>query len=420
MSEVILTKPCTKEEEELAQFHIESSRIHLIVSFPFYGQLALSLKTVMSYNCPTMATDGKDLIFNPRFVLHLSKEAVNFSCLNFVNVHEVLHAALGHLWRRGHRDAERWNVACDFAINSMITEHIEKDSANMASYFQLPAGALLNKDFNGLSADEIYDKLPSDKKQLSEFCKQNSGGGNPFDTGVYTIDCHDYWDKEETQQNSESKQADWEGRLINAAKEAMSRHPGSIPGYLERLVGRLLKPQKDWRLLLAEFVEYYFADYGFNPPDRRFANSDFILPDFSEVAEQVKKILFLVDTSGSITDDILLKVYGEILGAIQQFDKLEGYLGFFDHAVYEPQKFEGIDDVLKIRPVGGGGTDFHKPLSYAKEHMDLDEVAGIVMLTDGFADFPTNENITGGIPVIWLITNEEVTPPWGLHAVLKI
>ena len=36
----------------------------------------------------------------------------------------------------------------------------------------------------------------------------------------------------------------------------------------------------------------------------------------------------------------------------------------------------------------------------------------IVILTDGYAPFPP-ERMAMDIPVLWLINNEDVTPPWG-------
>ena len=45
--------------------------------------------------------------------------------------------------------------------------------------------------------------------------------------------------------------------------------------------------------------------------------------------------------------------------------------------------------------------------------------ASIVILTDGAADFPP-EKITNDIPVLWLINNNCVTPPWGKVARVKV
>ena len=36
----------------------------------------------------------------------------------------------------------------------------------------------------------------------------------------------------------------------------------------------------------------------------------------------------------------------------------------------------------------------------------------IIILSDGYCDFPNKEKALG-IPVLWVINNNEVNPPWG-------
>jgi predicted metal-dependent peptidase len=206
---------------------------------------------------------------------------------------------------------------------------------------------------------------------------------------------------------------------VQAAKAAESKMAGNVPGFLKRLLGNLTRPQKDWRALLAEFVEYYNADYAFTPPDRRFSDGDCIMPDFSDPDEEVKKILFWIDTSGSIGDKELNVAYSEIVGAISQFHRLTGYVGFFDHAAYPVTPFEDVDDILKIKPQGGGGTCFEAPFKWVTDNMDPEDVAGIVIFTDGYCSWP-NESIANGVPVLWLINNESEIPPWGQHGTFKV
>ena len=42
----------------------------------------------------------------------------------------------------------------------------------------------------------------------------------------------------------------------------------------------------------------------------------------------------------------------------------------------------------------------------------------IIILTDGYAPFP-EEEVSLDIPVLWVINNNEVTPPWGKIARIK-
>lgn len=62
--------------------------------------------------------------------------------------------------------------------------------------------------------------------------------------------------------------------------------------------------------------------------------------------------------------------------------------------------------------MGGGGTDFEIIFAYVHTQMAEKLPAAIIILTDGFAPFP-DESLSLGIPVLWLINNDSVMPPWG-------
>ena len=65
-----------------------------------------------------------------------------------------------------------------------------------------------------------------------------------------------------------------------------------------------------------------------------------------------------------------------------------------------------------IRPKGGGGTSFEVIFDYVRSEMADREIASIIIMTDGQAPFP-DESSAMGIPVLWMINNEDITPPWG-------
>ena len=96
---------------------------------------------------------------------------------------------------------------------------------------------------------------------------------------------------------------------------------------------------------------------------------------------------------------------------------LLSYLGFFDGAVIEPKAFSNIDELEIIRPYGGGGTRFDIIFKYVSEEMNDPYPTSIVILTDGYAPFP-DEKEAMDIPVLWVINNDEVIPPWGKHTII--
>ena len=192
-----------------------------------------------------------------------------------------------------------------------------------------------------------------------------------------------------------------------------------MPAGVARSIGKLKNPQTDWRTLLQAFIQEDICDYSFSPPDRRYDGGDFYMPDFNEKEETVRNILFMIDTSGSMSKDMLTTAYSEVKGALDQFGGvLKGYLGFFDAAVAEPKPFADEEEFKVITPVGGGGTSFDIIFDYVAEKMEDDLPVCIIILTDGYAPFPDEEK-TMDIPVMWIINNEDVTPPWGVVARIK-
>ena len=85
------------------------------------------------------------------------------------------------------------------------------------------------------------------------------------------------------------------------------------------------------------------------PPDHRLQDSDLFLPDFNEADVTTKEILFAVDASGSVEDEMLDTVYAELAGMLEQFqNKIQGVLASFDTQVYKPARFSEIDDLEAV------------------------------------------------------------------------
>lgn len=161
------------------------------------------------------------------------------------------------------------------------------------------------------------------------------------------------------------------------------------------------------------------AIYDFVRNEILFGYNSSDLPDFNERDFVTKEILFWADTSGSVNQDALEAVYAEIRGIIEQFNgKIKGKLGFFDTDVTPPISFENINELEKIIPYGGGGTDFTVVFHYIKSNMKHNLPSVIIIFTDGYGLFPEEADILD-IPVLWLIDNEDVNPPFGKVARLR-
>lgn len=408
------------------------SRTRLLCSHPFFGLLLMYMKFRLDEELETAATDGEYIVFGVDFL-----KGLNACELDFVMMHEVMHVALRHCFRGENRNQLIFNIACDIVVNSNI---LAENGGDISSISLREWGVSMHLAPDGkegaiYTAEEIYEMLSrgnmkngQDEKKVEGFAKGKKVKTGPrhasrqkSDGGYDSFDDHSRW-KNSSEEDDVIKET-WAKRVEDAAKAMEIREAcmgrGVIPLFAQRILKELKEPQIDWRAILSNFIQEEVVDYSFTPPDRRFGDSPFFLPDFNETDIKVKKILFMIDASGSMSDDMVTGAYSEVKGAIDQFGgKLEGYLGFFDAAITEPKPFEDEESLKIIKPMGGGGTSFHIIFDYVKKNMAEDLPASIIILTDGYAPFP-EEKSAMGIPVLWVINNEKITPPWGKIARIK-
>ena len=423
------------------------SRMRILMNHGFYGLLLMHMVFALDEDCETAATDGRRIFFGPDFLENLSDGE-----LDFVLMHEILHVVLQHCFRQGERDNERFNIACDIVVNSniLLSNHLDLRSITLQGQ---PAMHIAPDGQEGyeLTAEQVYGMLPV----MSKTSKNKVGSGDAGE-GASKNKAEEESEggfargraqkKQGKKENCERKKESWDdhsrwgtageedvlkdewaSRLQTAAEAISVRQSatgqGMLPMCAERLLKELRKPPTDWRTILNVFVQEEITDYSFTPPDRRFDGGDFYLPDYNEKDEAVKDILFMVDTSASMSDDQITTAYSEIKGAIDQFGgRLRGWLGFFDAEIVEPKPFDSIDAFKTIRHYGGGGTRFDIIFNYVRKKMDPMPVS-IIIMTDGYAVFP-KESAAMGIPVLWLLVNEgsgePVNPPWGKVASVEV
>ena len=228
-------------------------------------------------------------------------------------------------------------------------------------------------------------------------------------------------DADETPLPESTGQASWDVSAADTLLDLRDTKRRSEQQSLEqttdnRIWQRTNDPSIDWRKLLDVFLQEEICDYSFSPPDRRFQDSDFFLPDFNGAVCSPKDILFMVDTSGSVSDSALSMVYNEICGAIEQFGgSIRGLLGFFDSHVYSPRPFSSIEALSNIVARGCGGTNFNCVFDFLRKQFSYDLPISLVIITDGEAEFP-DESAAMNTPILWLFTKKGVSAPWGKSA----
>lgn len=356
---------------------ISKAKTALILEHPFIGSVALNMPMSIDNSVPTAATNGKRVLFNEEFCNGLSDEE-----LKFLVAHECMHPMLEHNFRRGERDAYKWNQAADYVINKLLTDE---------GIGKMPEQGLLDDTIynnGGGTSDGIFNLLPD----TPEDGQGNGGQGQPLDS------CED---GQGSPAEVSQQQAEWKVKVAQAAQSA--KMMGKMSAGLERLVDEILKPKVDWRDVLQRFVVKCRSDQrSWARPNRRFLSQGLYLPSVS--GESLGEIAFAVDCSGSIGQDEINQFASEITTVWQDQRPTKVHVIYFDSEVSHYDEFEQDNEPV-VKPHGGGGTAFSPVFKYMTEH-GIEPVACIFLTDlccDDFGDAPD-------YPVLWVSTHDDKAP----------
>jgi len=377
--------------------------VSLLFNQPFFGNLATRLKLVDATKwCKTAATDGRHLYYNREFIKSLTKDE-----LLFLVGHEVLHCVYDHLGRTGKRDHELFNMANDYIVNyTLVKERVGS----------MPKSGLYDEKYTDeMASEEVYALLQQRSAQVRVTLDEHIGGGGSEDGESNSVTVSVMGDGDGppqlTEEDLQRIRNEVKAAVINAAQAVGA---GKVPAGVRRLIDAFSHPIMDWRSLLEMHIQSQIRDdYTFSRPNRRSAAMDVILPG-QNLGNKVE-VACSIDTSGSMTDEMLRDFLTEVKGIMDTFNDFILDLWTFDTQVYNHQRFtpENIDGILQYEPQGGGGTIFKANFDFMKEH-DI-EPKRFVMFTDGY---PNDSDWGGGdgyCDTLWIIHgNMDIEAPYGM------
>lgn len=365
--------------------NMQKARAKMMLKHPFFATLVLSTPWVERTDIPTAATDGKYMYYNPAFMDSLE----NSEQIQFVLAHESAHVMFEHVFRRGNRNPTLWNIAADFAINWILVESgfemPKKDGKNIG---------LLDKKYADKTAEQIYDELQKETEKKGGLRGDGKGGVEGFDPGGMggdILDPADMSPEERAKTEREVRQ-----RVAQAA--SVARMAGKVPGALARHIDEILNPSVPWYEYLREYMTAVAADdESWLRRNRRY--TDYVFP--SRHSERMGEIIFIGDTSGSISNQELAKVAAETAFCAEQVKPEKIRLVWADTRVAGEQEFE-CGEPIRIDPKGGGGTDMCVPLKYVEKY----EPVVVVLMTDGHTPWPKDTSY----PLIVCCTTDAPVP----------
>ena len=364
----------------------------------YFCMRANMLKKSCSYEIQTMATDGVQILFNPDWVLAQTIEELEFTV-----AHEVMHVDSFHMIRKGDRDHEIWNMACDFAINPPLVK------AGM----KMPEGGLFDWGYADMTAENIYAKLKKldDDGELQRpdgpiagevFPAPGCDGDGEYDPHQHA-DADTWSARQRSWENAKAMEREIAAQM-HQAKTIADKIAGRGNFAVDKLIDGIGASTVSWaEELKALFTNFNCAENTFARPNRRLLSTGWILP--TPRREPTGELVIAIDCSFSMFTAEELKVIASELQDIADSVMPKKIVVIYCHEVVcGVSEFERGDEI-KLHVPESGGTEFNPPFNYVHSK-DLDPCA-MIYFTDGWGDVGPEARhnfYEPDFPVIWATT----------------
>lgn len=342
--------------------------------YPLLGGIAAGFKVIDTLQRPEQFRDVSIAAVNviDGEIYVNGGAGLNFEEWKFVLAHEYLHAGLQHHARRGGRDFELWNAACDFVINAWLKE--------MQIGQMPPRGLLYDENLANMSAEEIYDEILRNIKKYSKLETFRGYGKGDIIADGYG--------------GSLTSPTTLDEFCKNALRSGLEYHEsggrGYIPAGLIEEIKSLSMPPIPWDVQLAEWFDVYFAplekcrSYA-RPSRRQSATPDIPRPSLlpADIPEHSRTYGVIIDTSGSMSATLI----GLALGAAASYSVAKEVpfvrVVFCDADAYDIGYVTPEDIAGRVRVEGRGGTVLQPAVDLLERAEDFPKTAPLLIITDG-------------------------------------
>lgn len=431
---------------------IDGIKRKLLIKYPIFGSIIANLEFQASKDIETSGTDGKVLLYNPKFLGDLSEKQQIF-----LFAHEVCHVAFDHIYRSEGKDKKLWNIATDSVINALLKQDglpMVEGGVDIPEAINYDAEGMYNKLLEEKKKQEQQNSQGNQEQQnIQENQEQQNSQENQSQQEKADIghDTHSLWDKaiedRKKEQQKESEKKEQEQRQTKkqekmekieekkqeekeAEKKSKFVEQGERETFKQNKIEKRKKLQElsreltimssqeagtgiqregktlsdigiatpliDWRRLLSQAIRY---DEEYTRKNATMRNGYFRhkLEQFPMIETEI-----LLDTSGSVSEVLLKNFLRECKNILENSKVKVGCFNTEFHGFTELKKPEDIDN---MRFPIGGGTDFDVAVEAFSR-----KATNKIIFTDGYAEMPkkTVKN------VIWIVfDNEKINPKGG-------
>ncbi len=434
-----------KVASEVLNFSRQRTLVNMRFLEPAIRMLTESPSKCMRNRSYGMGTDGKNLYYNPEYVLRAYQKEKGF--VSRMYLHLVVHGIFRHFFVNPQIEQRKWDLACDMATEYII-ESWKLDFADIS------AGAdekreldRIRKNVGLMNAEKIYGYLK--KKKESEIDRLEK---------IFRRDDHSFWYPETKNRNdviqvksgqvNQNREVMFSNQKLEelwkqAAKKIqvdletfMKSRSGETGDFLVNLKLANRKKQ-DYSAFLRKFTrlgermkindeefDYNFYTYGM----QLYGNMPLIEPLEYKDVRVVKTFVTVIDTSGSVEEEklrrFLEKTYQILKSGQKSEDRVNFHLIQCDALVQKDVKITSEKELEQVMEdltlYGRGGTDFRPAFEYIEElrkNGELTNLNGMLYFTDGMGVYPRKKP---EYPVAFIYDSEVLdeipeVPAWAIR-----
>lgn len=455
---------------ELAAEVMRLSRNTLLVDLRFLD-MALSRLDLIPAPIAGLATQGEHILYDPVYVLKRYRTAQQIPVRDYL--HMVMHCVFRHMYCDPTLDRGYWDIACDIAVENVITDLGLNCVRTVAEKLQKPFTEALREELKIITAEKIYSFLrtnyadPARIAQISRLFKSDDhtlwymtdpeieeqfgvsldpSGGEEGDRGEQSAGSAGEGGEEDSSQQAASSRAlaakDWQhvSERMQVDIETFGKQRGTTAGALTQNLHEVNREKYDYKSFLKKFAvlgeamkinddefDYIFYTYGL----KLYEKMPLIEPlEYKEV-KRVKEFVIAIDTSGSTSGELvqafLQKTYNILMETESFFTKINVHIIQCDAEIQEDAKITSrgeFEDYMKhMRIHGLGGTDFRPVFKYVDELIrarEFTNLKGLIYFTDGIGVFPDQKP---PYDTAFVFIDDEINsysvPAWAIKLILR-
>ena len=434
-----------KVASEVLNFSRQRTLVNMRFLEPAIRMLTESPSKCMRNRSYGMGTDGKNLYYNPEYVLRAYQKEKGF--VSRMYLHLVVHGIFRHFFVNPQIEQRKWDLACDMATEYII-ESWKLDFADIS------AGAdekreldRIRKNVGLMNAEKIYGYLKKTKESEIDRLEK-----------IFRRDDHSFWYPETKNRNdviqvksgqvNQNREVMFSNQKLEelwkqAAKKIqvdletfMKSRSGETGDFLVNLKLANRKKQ-DYSAFLRKFTrlgehmkindeefDYNFYTYGM----QLYGNMPLIEPLEYKDVRVVKTFVTVIDTSGSVEEEklrrFLEKTYQILKSGQESEDRVNFHLIQCDALIQKDVKITSEKELEQVMEdltlYGRGGTDFRPAFEYIEElrkNGELTNLNGMLYFTDGMGVYPRKKP---EYPVAFIYDSEVLdkipeVPAWAIR-----